>query len=67
MSGKYEFMQSPDVKAEIADLEIQLRDYKILLDNSISNNEVFGKVKTIFHEMKIISEKIEDLKKPKKL
>ncbi|HXB30349.1 MAG TPA: hypothetical protein VNW49_11050 [Puia sp.] len=60
-------MQSPDVKAEIADLEIQLRDYKILLDNSISNNEVFGKVKTIFHEMKIISEKIEDLKKPKKL
>jgi hypothetical protein len=59
-------MQSPEVKTEIAALEIQLSDYKILLDESISNNEVFAKVKTIFHEMKIISEKIEDLKKAKK-
>ncbi len=58
-------MQSPEVRAEIAALEIQLRDYKILLDESITNNEVFAKVKTIFHEMKIISEKIEELKKPK--
>ncbi|HTB26638.1 MAG TPA: hypothetical protein VK711_14795 [Puia sp.] len=58
-------MQSPEVRAEIVALEIQLSDYKILLDESISNNEVFAKVKTIFHEMKIISEKIEELKKPK--
>ena len=57
-------MQSPEVRAEIDALEIQLSDYKILLDESISNNEVFAKVKTIFHEMKIISEKIEELKKP---
>jgi hypothetical protein len=59
-------MQSPEVKTELAALEIQLRDYKVLLDESISNNEVFAKAKNIFHEMKIISEKIEDLKKPKK-
>jgi hypothetical protein len=59
-------MQSPEVSAEIAALEIQLRDYKVLLDESISNNEIFAKAKNIFHEMKIISEKIEDLKKPKK-
>jgi hypothetical protein len=59
-------MQSPEVRTEIAALELQLSDYKILLDESISNNEVFAKVKTIFHEMKIISEKIEDLKKPNK-
>jgi hypothetical protein len=57
-------MQSQEVRAEIAALEIQLSDFKILLDESISNNEVFAKVKTIFHEMKIISEKIEELKKP---
>lgn len=59
-------MQSPEVRAEIAALEIQLREYKVLLDESISNNEIFGKVKTIFHEMKIISDKIEELKKSKK-
>jgi hypothetical protein len=59
-------MQSPEIKTELAALEIQLRDYKVLLDESISNNEVFAKAKNIFHEMKIISEKIEDLKKPKK-
>jgi hypothetical protein len=57
-------MQSQEVKAEIAALEIQLRDCKILLDDSISNNEIFAKAKIIFHEIKIISEKIEDLKKP---
>ncbi len=59
-------MQSPEVRAEIAALEIQLRDYKVLLDETISNNEIFAKAKNIFHEMKIISEKIENLKKSKK-
>jgi hypothetical protein len=59
-------MQSPEVKEEIAALEIKLRDYKLLLDESITNNEVFVKAKNIFHEIKIISEKIEDLKRPKK-
>jgi hypothetical protein len=56
-------MQSPDHLAEIVALEIQLRHYEKLLDQSIKNDEVFAKTKTIFHEMKKVYTQLENLKK----
>ena len=44
-------------KAEIAALELQLLQYENLLDQSIKNNEVFAKTKTILHDIKLVTEK----------
>ena len=56
-------MQLQDQKAEIADLEIQLHHHEKLLDASIRNNEVFAKTRIIFHKLKIISERLDKIKK----
>jgi hypothetical protein len=56
-------MQSQDNNAEIAALEIQFKHYQKLLDQSIRSNEIFAKTKVIYHDMKIVSDKLNKLKK----
>lgn len=56
-------MQTPDLQAEIAALEIQLKHFENLLDQSIINNEVLAKTKLILHEVKKVSEKLNELKR----
>jgi hypothetical protein len=56
-------MQSPVHLAEIIALEVQLRHFEKLLNQSIKNNEIFAKTKNIFQEMKIIYSKLADFKK----
>lgn len=55
-------MQLTDLKAEIAALEIQTRHLEKILDQSIRNNEVLGKTKVIFHDLKLATEKLERLR-----
>lgn len=57
--------QSPDNKEEIIRLENQLRHYEKLLDDSFAKNQVLAETKIIFHELKKISERLMELKKPK--
>jgi hypothetical protein len=56
-------MQSPVHLAEIIALEVQLRHFEKLLNQSIKNNEIFARTKNIFQEMKIIYSKLADFKK----
>jgi len=56
-------VQTPDLQAEIAALEIQLKHFENLLDQSIINNEVLAKTKLILHEVKKVSEKLNELKR----
>jgi hypothetical protein len=44
-------------------LEVQLKHYENLLDQSIRNNEILGKVKVIYRDLKAVSEKLKELKK----
>ena len=55
-------MQPQPHKAEIAALELQLKDYERYLDECIQKNEILAKTKVILHEMKRISKKIIELK-----
>ena len=55
-------MQTRDLKAEIAALEIQLKHLTNLLDLSIRNNEILAKTKVIYHDLKRVSDKLERLK-----
>jgi len=55
-------MQSHDQKSEIATLEIRLADYQKLLDRSIEENEEFAKTKVIFHDLKMIKDRLDKLK-----
>jgi hypothetical protein len=55
-------MQTHDQKSEIATLEIQLADYQKLLDRSIEENEEFAKTKAIFHDLKMIKDRLDKLK-----
>ncbi|HET7000829.1 MAG TPA: hypothetical protein VFI33_05960 [Puia sp.] len=55
--------QPPNHEAEIASLELQLKEYEIFLTKSIENNEIFAKTKIILNEIKRISQKIIALKK----
>ena len=56
-------MQPPIHKAEIAALELQLKDYEKYLEESINKNEILAKTKIILHEIKRISKKINELKR----
>jgi hypothetical protein len=55
-------MQSHDLKAEISALELKMTEYQGLLDKSFEENEEFGKTKKIFHELKKIKERLDELK-----
>jgi len=55
--------QPPNHEAEIASLELQLKEYEIFLARSIEKNEIFAKTKIILNEIKRISQKIIALKK----
>ena len=58
-------MEPQDRRAEIASLEIQLQRYEYLFDQSIKNNEVLAKTKIILHDIKLVSEKLIELKNSK--
>jgi hypothetical protein len=54
----------PDVrKAEIEALESELTRYQQLLDKSIEANEELAKTKAIFHELKMIQERLAEIKR----
>jgi hypothetical protein len=55
-------MQTKNLTAEIAELEIQLKHLTNLLDLSIRNNEILAKTKVIYHDLKRVSDKLERLK-----
>jgi len=60
-------MEPQDRRAEIAALEIQLRRYEYLFDQSIRNNEVLAKTKIILHDIKLVSERLIKLKNTKEV
>jgi hypothetical protein len=55
-------MQLLDMQAEISALEIQVRNLERKLDLSFSNNEILAKTKEIFHELRLATEKLKELK-----
>ena len=55
-------MQAQDKKTEIAVLERELAHYQLLLDKSFEANEEFAKARIIFHELKQIKDKLDELK-----
>jgi hypothetical protein len=59
-------MPTQEIDAAIKALEIQLHHYENLLDQSISANEIFAKTKIIYHDLKLVSDKLHELKKFKK-
>jgi N-methylhydantoinase B/oxoprolinase/acetone carboxylase alpha subunit len=54
-------MNPQDVKAEIAALDIQLQHLKMLLDQSLRNNEEFEKSRIISEDLRLVSERIKQL------
>jgi hypothetical protein len=55
-------MQTKDLKAEITALEIQLKQLTMLLDQSIRNNEILAKTKVIYHDVRLLTDKLQKLK-----
>ena len=51
------------IQDEILALEAEINHQKKLLDKSIKDDEVLEKTKAIFHELKILSDKLLLLKK----
>ena len=56
-------MQTKELTAEIIALEIQLKHLSSVLDQSIRNNEILAKTKVIYHELKQVSDKLQQIKK----
>ncbi len=59
-------MPTEEINAAIKALEIQVRHYENLLDQSISQNEILAKVKVIYRDLKAVSEKLKELKQLQK-
>ena len=55
-------MQTKDLQEEIAALEIQLKQLNILLDQSFRNNEILAKTKIIYHDVRLLTDKLLQLK-----
>jgi len=55
-------MQTQDLQAEISALESQLKQLNILLDQSFRNNEILAKTKIIYHDVKLVSDRLQKLK-----
>lgn len=51
-------MKPNDLTAEISALEAQLQHHQNLLDKAFSDNREFAETKVIFHEVKIITDKL---------
>ena len=58
-------MPTKEINAAIAALEIQLKYFVNLLDQSISNNEILSKTKIILHELRKVSRDLNELKQLK--
>jgi hypothetical protein len=56
-------MSIPDIETEISFLENRLAHFEYLLDLSIKNNDVLTRTKAILHEVKKLSEKLNELKR----
>jgi|GEM_PF-6192921 hypothetical protein len=56
-------MEPGEREAEIAALQIELHHLEIKLDRAIKNNERYAKAKSIFLEMKAVSEKIGEIQR----
>ena len=52
-----------NTQEEILVLETEISQYKALLDQSISDDEVLEKTRAIFHDLKILTERLAELKK----
>jgi hypothetical protein len=48
---------------DILALEAEINDQKKLLDHSIAEDQVLEKTKSIFHDLKVLSDKLALLKK----
>jgi hypothetical protein len=60
-------MPSLQLNDEITELELQLLHYERLLEQSIRDYALLTKSKVIFHDLKLVSEKLEKLKKTREL
>jgi hypothetical protein len=55
-------MQTPDLAAEIAELEEKLKYHQKLLDKAFSDKLQFDETRIIFHEMKKIADRLTAIK-----
>ncbi len=55
-------MKPNDLTTEISALEKQLNTYKNLLEKAISDDVQFAETKVIFHEVKVLTDKLIILK-----
>ena len=60
---EYEEMNPQDIKDEITALDIRLNRLKILLAQSLRTNELFDKLHIISEDMRVVSNRIKELKK----
>ena len=58
-------MPTKEIKTAIALLEVELKRYELLLDESIAKDEILAKTKTILHNLNQISKQLNDLKQLK--
>ncbi len=58
-------MQSTELQPEIVSLQIQLDSLKGEFDDALNHNVELVAAKKLFHEMKILQERIDDLNKDK--
>jgi hypothetical protein len=58
-------MQSAELQPEIVSLQIQLDSLKGKFDDALNHNVELLEVKKIFHEMKILQDRIDDLNNDK--
>ena len=54
-------MQSLELQPEIVSLQIQLDSLKDKFDDALNHNVELAEVKKLFHEMKILQDRIDDL------
>jgi hypothetical protein len=55
-------MQTQDLKEEITALEIRLKHLNELLDKSIKDNEILAKTKVIYHDLRLVSDRLKHIK-----
>jgi len=54
--------ESAEILEEIISLETKLENYKILLNRSIDARDEFHKTRTILHKMRVITERLAEIK-----
>jgi hypothetical protein len=58
-------MQSAELQPEIISLQIQLDSLRGEFDDALNHNVELVEAKKLFHEMKILQDRIDDLNKDK--